>query len=102
MSVSLRVMPPITDATTFEHDCRTRSRMALVGTDMGPHPASRLAARGLKDGPGTPPGLRAVATQVFSDQDAMDAATNVSGPAPADVPNFTPVTPTALVGEVIG
>lgn len=102
MSVSMQVMYPITEGTTFDYDYYTSTHMALVGAHMGPHIERTLVTKGLAGGPDTPPSLYAVATIVFKDQDAMNAAMKVSKPVLADIPNFTNVQPTILIGQVIG
>jgi uncharacterized protein (TIGR02118 family) len=76
--------------------------MAIVGEHMGPHIGSTLVTKGLAGGPDTPPGFHAIASIVFADQAAMDAAMAASGPVIADIANFTTSKPQLLIGEVIG
>ncbi len=102
MSVSLQVIYPITDETTFDHDYYLSTHMALVGEHMGEHVESTVVTKGLAGGPDTPPSIHAVATIVFEDQAAMQAAMAKSGPVLADIPNFYNAQPTVLIGEVVG
>lgn len=102
MSVSLQVMYPIKDDTSFDYDYYLSTHMALVGEHMGPHIENTVVTKGLAGGPDTPPSLYAVATIVFSDQDAMNAAMAVSAPVLADIPNFTNSQPQMLIGDVVG
>ncbi len=102
MSVSLQVIYPVSDGSTFDHDYYTSTHMALVGEHMGPHIGSTVVTKGLAGGPDVPAPFHAIATIVFSDQAAMDAAMSAAGPVMADIPNFTSVQPTVLIGEVVG
>ncbi|MBE1285795.1 MAG: EthD family reductase [Rhodobacteraceae bacterium] len=102
MAVSLQVIYPIGDDTHFDYDYYADTHMKLVGEHMGPHLQSTLVTKGLAGGPDTPPGSYAIATMVFADQDAMNAAMGNSAPVLADIPNFTNVRPAMLIGEVIG
>ncbi len=101
MSVSLQVIYPISEGTHFDFDYYLGTHMKLVGEHMGPHIERTLVTKGLAGGPDTPPGFYAVATIVFADQGAMDAAMRVSGPVMKDVANFTDVRPQILIGDVI-
>ena len=102
MAVSLQVMYPITDGTSFDMDYYLDTHMTLVGEHMGEHIASTLVTKGVAGGPDAPPGLYAVATMTFADQAAMDAAMAKSGPVLADIPKFTDTQPQILIGEVVG
>ncbi len=102
MAVSLQVAYPTTDGTTFDYDYYLGTHMKLVGQHMGSHIQSTLVTKGLAGGPDTPPPFHAVATIVFADQAAMDAALAASGPVLKDIPNFTDTTPQMLIGEVVG
>jgi uncharacterized protein (TIGR02118 family) len=102
MAVSLQVIYPISDDTSFNYDYYTSSHMEIVGKYMGPHLQSTLVTKGLAGGPDAPPGSYAIATILFADQAAFDAAMAVSGPVMADIPNFTNSQPQILIGEVIG
>jgi len=101
MSVSLQVIYPLSEGSRFDFDYYLDTHMALVAEHMGPHIERTLVTKGLAGGPGTPPGFHAVATMVFADQSAMDAALKASAPVMKDVANFTDVRPQILVGEVI-
>jgi uncharacterized protein (TIGR02118 family) len=102
MPVSLQVIYPVGDGTHFDHDYYVATHLPLVGEHMGPHIDSTLVTKGLAGGPDTPAGFHAVATIVFADQDAMNAAMAKAGPVLADLPNFTNVQPAMLIGEVVG
>lgn len=102
MAVSLQVAYPTTDGTTFDYDYYLDTHMALVAEHMGPHIASTVVTKGLAGGPDTPPPFYAVATIVFADQAAMDAAMAKAGPVVGDIPNFTDTAPQMLIGEVVG
>jgi len=102
MSMSLQVIYPIGDDTSFDYDYYLNTHMPLVGEHMGPHIQSTLVTKGLAGGPDTPPGSYAIATIVFKDQAAFDAAMAVAKPVLADIPNFTNTQPQMLVGEVVG
>jgi uncharacterized protein (TIGR02118 family) len=102
MAVSLQVIYPISEDTNFNYDYYTTTHMEVVGAHMGPHIQSTLVTKGLAGGPDTPPGSYAVATILFDDQAAFDAAMAVSEPVLADIPNFTNSQPQMLIGEVIG
>ncbi len=101
MAVSLQVIYPISDGTTFDYDYYTSTHFDLVGEHMGAHIDSMLVTKGLAGGPDTPPGIHAIASIVFKDQDAMNAALAAADPVLADIPNFTNVQPQMLIGEVI-
>lgn len=102
MSVSLQVLYPVKEDTTFDHDYYLSTHMALVAEHMGPHVERTLVTRGTAGGPDTPPPFHAIATIVFKDQDAMGAALKASGPVMADIANFTNSRPQILMGEVAG
>ncbi|MFT7593038.1 MAG: hypothetical protein ACI8R4_000349 [Paracoccaceae bacterium] len=101
MSASLQVIYPISDDTSFDYDYYLATHMPLVGEHMGAHIQSTVVTKGLAGGPDTPPGSYAIATMLFADQDAMNAALAASGPVLADIPNFTNVQPQMLIGQVI-
>lgn len=101
MAISLQVLYPAGDGSTFDMEYYLGTHMPLVGEHMGPHIASTLVTKGLAGGPDTPAGYHAVATMTFADQAAMDAAMKSSGPVLADLPNFTDSKAQMLIGEVI-
>ncbi len=63
------------------------------------HISDTVVTKGLAGGPDTPPAFHAVATMVFVDQGAMDAALGAAGPVLADIPNFTNAAPQMLIGQ---
>ena len=101
MAVSLQVIYPVSDGSTFDHAYYADTHMPLVQEHMGPHIDRVLVTKGLAGGPDQPAGFHAVATIVFADQAAMGAAMKASGPVMADVANFTNIQPQVLIGEVI-
>ncbi len=74
--------------------------MPLVGENIGEHVESSLVTKGIARGPGVPAGFYIIATLMFADQAAMDAAMANIGPAVSDIPNFTNTEPAILIGEV--
>lgn len=101
MAVSVQVIYPVVEGTTFDYDYYVDKHMKLVDETMGPHIQSTVVTRGLAGGPGAPPGFFAVATFVFRDDAAMKAALANSGPLGEDLANFTNTEPKFLIGEVI-
>lgn len=102
MPVTLQVMYPITDDTHFDYDYYVDTHLKIVGEHLGAFIDRTLVTKGVAGGPDTPPGFYAIASIVFPTQDAMDAAMAASGPVMGDLPNFTNVQPTLLIGDVIG
>ena len=102
MAMSLQVIYPVGEDTTFDYDYYASTHMEIVGECMGPHIQSVVVTKGLAGGPDTPPGFHAVATIVCADQASLDAMLAAAGPALADIPKFTDVQPQMLIGEVIG
>lgn len=100
MPVSVQVIYPVSDGTTFDHKYYASTHMALVEKHWGPHIASTLVTKGVAGGPDAPPAYHAIASFTFKDRDAMGAAMKVSGPLLADIPNFTNVKPDMLIGDV--
>lgn len=101
MPVSMQVIYPVIDGTTFDHDYYRDTHMQLVRDHMGEHIKSMVITKGLAGGPDTPPGFFAVATFVFEDQQTMGTALSKAGPVQADVVNFTNTQPAILIGEVV-
>tara|TARA_R110002096_G_scaffold52222_1_gene136186 strand:+ start:7130 stop:7438 length:309 start_codon:yes stop_codon:yes gene_type:complete len=101
MAVSLQLLYPTDDATTFDHDDYATRHMAFVGEHMGPHMQSSLIVKGLAGGPDVPPAFHVIATLSFADKAALDAALGAAGPALADIPNFFNGQPTMLIGEAV-
>ena len=102
MAVSVQVLYPVGEGTTFDYDYYLNQHMAIVGDVIGKHIESTLVTKGLAGGPGAPAGYHAIATIVFANQSAMDAALASVGPALEDIPNFTNTEPQMLIGEVVG
>ena len=65
MSVSMQVIYPITDETTFDYDYYFSTHMDVVGEHFGPHLERTLVTKGVADGPNTPPSIYAIATLVL-------------------------------------
>lgn len=101
MAVSMQVIYPVGAETTFDFDYYLGSHFEIVGAHMGPYIESSQVVKGLAGGPDTPAGYHAIATLVFADKGAFDAAMKVAGPVMADVPNFTNIQPQVLIGEVV-
>ncbi|MCK0150371.1 EthD family reductase [Marivita sp. S6314] len=101
MALTLQVIYPISDDTHFDYDYYLGTHMPLVGEHMGAHIDSTLVTKGLAGGPDAPPQTYAIASMVFADKSALDAAMAAAGPVVADIKNFTNTTPQMLVGEVI-
>ncbi|MBO9406744.1 EthD family reductase [Shimia sp. R9_1] len=101
MAVSLQVLYPVGEGTTFDHAYYASTHMDLVREHMGPHMVSAQASKGLAGGPNVPSPFHAIATILFEDQAAMDAAMCAAGPVMADIPNFTNVQPQIMIGEVM-
>ncbi|WP_417700415.1 EthD family reductase [Pseudophaeobacter sp.] len=102
MSVSLQVIYPISEGTTFDYGYYSQTHIKLVAEHMGPHIEKTLVTKGVAGGPDLPPPFYAIATITFADQAAMGAALKGAGPVMADLPNFTNVQPQMLIGDVIG
>ena len=103
MPVSMQVIYPVSEGSSFDHAYYASKHMELVSEHMGAHIQNTVVTKGLAGGaPEAPAPFHAIATIVFADQSAMDAALAASAPVMADLPNFTNVRPQVLVGEVIG
>ena len=75
--------------------------MQIVGDTMGKHIKSTLVTKGIAGGPDAPAGYYAIATRVFENKAAMDAAMSNAETALNDIPNFTNTQPVMLIGEVV-
>lgn len=102
MSLTLQVLYPAEDGTSFDHGYYGSKHMEIVGKHIGRFIESTLVTKGLAGGPGVPAPYHVVATIRFADQSALDAAMAAIGPAVADIPNFYSGKPQVLIGEVIG
>ncbi len=100
MPASLQVIYPVGENTHFDHDYYANKHFLIVDECVGEHVQSCIVTKGNSGGPNTPPGYHAIATIIFPDQAALDAAMPKLGPAIADIPNFTNVQPQMLIGEV--
>jgi len=101
MTLSLQVIYPADNGTTFDMDYYVGTHIPMVDAHMGDHIQQTLVTRGIAGGPDTPPGCHAVATMTFADQAALDAAMAAAGPVIEDIRNFTDTAPQMLIGEVI-
>lgn len=101
MTISLQVLYPVADGTTFDHSYYAGTHMPLVAKHMGPHMESAQASKGLAGGPDQPAGFYAIATMTFTDQAALDAAMAAAGPVLEDIPNYYNAAPQMLIGEVV-
>ncbi|SMP25754.1 EthD family reductase [Shimia sagamensis] len=102
MAVTLQVLYPVGEGTTFDHAYYATTHMDLVGEHMGAHIASAQASKGLAGGPDVPAPFHAIATITFANQEAMDVAMKAAGPVMADIANFTNIQPQILIGEIYG
>lgn len=102
MPMTLQVMYAVSDGSTFDDAYYESTHFDLVSEHMGTHIESQVVTKGLAGGPETPPGFHAIATFVFKDQTALDAALEAAGPVLADLPNFTNVSPAMLIGQTYG
>ena len=100
MPVSLQVLYPGGENTHFAHDYYANTHFEIGDNWAGEQNQSRGVTKGNAGGPNAPPGYHAIATILFADQAAMDAAMPKMGPATEDIPNFTNVQPEMLIGEV--
>ncbi|WP_299723938.1 EthD family reductase [uncultured Tateyamaria sp.] len=100
MPVTLQVLYPIAEGTHFDDAYYATTHMGLVGEHMGAYIQNKVVAKGIAGGPDTAPAFHAIATMVFADQAALDAAMAASGPVLADIPKFTNVAPQILIGQV--
>lgn len=101
MPISLQVVYPVSETSTFDHDYYLTKHMPLVEQHIGSHIASQVVTRGVADGGGGPTPFHAIATFTFSNQEALDAAFAAAGPVLEDIPKFTTTQPQMMVGDVI-
>lgn len=101
MHVSLQVVYPVADDTTFDYDYYFSTHMEIVDEHFGPHLAGATASKGIAGGPDRPSPFYAIATLVFADQAALEAALANGGPVIGDIPNFTDSKPQMMIGEVV-
>ena len=101
MSPSLQVLYPVSDSTNFDYEYYFNTHLKIVADSIGKHIKSTLITKGIAGGPDTPAGYYAIATMVFENKAAMDAALSHSEAALNDIPNFTNSKPVMLIGEVV-
>ena len=99
MPVSLQVLYPAADGSNFDHDYYQSTHMALVNEHMGAHIQNAVVTKGAATPDGPAP-FHAIATIVFADAAARDAALAAAGPVLEDIPKFTNSAPQMLVGDV--
>jgi uncharacterized protein (TIGR02118 family) len=102
MTVSLQVLYPTENNTTFDHEYYAATHLPIVDKHMGPHVDDILIVKGLAGGPDLPAGFHTIATMTFKDQAALDSALAAAGPALEDIPNFFSGQPQMLIGQVQG
>lgn len=102
MTVSLQVLYPTENNTTFDHEYYAATHLPIVDKHMGPHVDDILIVKGLAGGPDVPAGFHTIATMTFKDQAALDSALAAAGPALEDIPNFFSGQPQMLIGQVQG
>ncbi len=100
MSVSVQVLYPVSEGSHFDIDYYYSKHTELLQKYMGQHMERTVVTRGMADGGGGPAPFHAIATLVFADEAARDAALAVSRPVMEDLPNFTNVKPILMMGEV--
>ncbi|MBD1545119.1 EthD family reductase [Roseibium aggregatum] len=101
MAMTLQVLYPVGPDTTFDYDYYANKHFPIVQEAMGDFIASVHVVKGLAGGPGTAPEFHAIATMNFASKEALESALKASGPALADIPNFTNVQPQMLIGETL-
>lgn len=101
MPVTLHVMYPITDDTTFDYDYYATTHTAIFDEHFGPHVTSRTASKGLAGGPDTPPGFYIVFTAVAESMEKLQAGLAAGGPVMADIPNYYNGAPVILIGDQV-
>lgn len=101
MPSSLQVLYPTDGGATFDHDYYADKHLGMVDSLVGAHVSSTVITKGLAGGPDIPSGYHVVATLIFADQNALDAAMAAIGPAVADIANFFSGQPQMVIGEVI-
>ncbi|MEX2296271.1 MAG: EthD family reductase [Dongiaceae bacterium] len=101
MSLSLQVLYPTDNGSTFDHDYYMSKHMEVVANSIRGHIERVTVTKGIAGGPNVPAGYHAIATILFADKAAMDAAMASVGPAVADIANIYNGTPQMLIGEVV-
>lgn len=101
MSISLQVLYPVGDGTSFDHDYYTKTHLPLVDRHFGPHLERTLVTRISAAAGGGSAAYHVIATLVFLDRAAFDAAMAAAQPVLDDIPKFTDTTPEMQVGDVL-
>jgi uncharacterized protein (TIGR02118 family) len=99
MAISLHVLYPGGNGSRFDYDYYFSTHAPLVEKHFGPHLRQTILARTTASAPADPPAYHLIATFVFADQAAFDAAMAVAEPVLADIPRFTDTTPQMQIGE---
>ncbi len=102
MSISLQVIYSVTDGSTFDYDYYTSKHFAVVDEHISQFIDQQVVTKGTAILPDQPASVHAIATFIFKDNEALGAALAAAGPVLEDLPNFTNVQPSMLIGEVIG
>lgn len=98
MPVTVQVLYPTTGDTTFDHAYYQTTHDELLREHLGTHMVGTTVTKMTDD---VAP-FHAIATLVFADAVARDAALAIAGPVIADIANFTNAQPLMLMGEVTG
>ena len=101
MAVTVQVIYPAREGTTFDHDYYAEKHMRIVDETIGPYLKSMVVTRGTAGAGDQPAPYHAVATFVFEDAEAMKAGMANARPLGEDLANFTTTKPDFLYGEVI-
>lgn len=96
MTVTLQVLYPRTEGTTFDTGYYVDTHLPLVGEHMGAHIASTLVTCA-EEGD-----YFAIATLVFEDAAAREAGLAQAEPVLANIPKFTNTTPIMQMGTQVG
>lgn len=99
MAATLQVLYPVQSDGTFDYAYYGSTHYAVLHDTIGSFIESDQVVKGLAGGPDVPPGFYAIYTARFADMATLQAALGVAGPVLADIPNYTNVQPTMLIGE---
>lgn len=102
MSVTLQVIYPATEGTTFDIAYYTDTHLPMVRAQIGAQLTDMVITHGQPGPDGSAPGFHAVATLIFPDQATRSTALGLSADLVADIPNFTNSRAEILLGEVVG
>ena len=101
MSLTLQVLYPATDGTTFDFDYYTSKHMKIVADTIGPQIEDTVIVRG-QPGPDGAISHHVIASILFADQASFEAAKANIKPAAEDIANFYNGTPQIVYGERLG